>query len=349
VWEQTDDGLTPVARGDDPAGWLGRVYADQPVITQADDGATAPGRPGQYVSSSASKPSIVFAMLAALDIHDGLRVLEIGTGTGWNAGLLTARLGSDRVVSIEIDAGVAEQARKALAGVGLTPVVVTGDGAAGYLPGAPFDRVLATASVRRVPYAWIAQTRSGGLVVTPWGTAYHNGALLSLTVGADGTASGRFAGDLAFMWLRDQRIPFGRLDDVTADDAGAVDSVTTLHPYTPVNDFDASFAIGLRMPDVQSHVVPDDDGDPHHYVLWLTDVASGSWSSLTHRRGDSAFPVRQRGPRRLWDEVQAAYDWWDATGRPAHTRFGLTVTPTGQAVWLDDPAGWTTPLPHEGL
>lgn len=51
--------------------------------------------------------------------------------------------------------------------------------------------------------------------------------------------------------------------------------------------------------------------------------------------GGDRHEVRQRGPRRLWDEVEAAYVWWCAAGRPEHTRFALTVTRTGQVVWLD--------------
>jgi protein-L-isoaspartate(D-aspartate) O-methyltransferase len=337
VWEQTDDGLVPVWRDDDPAGWLHRVYTDAPVITQADDGATPPGERGRYVSSSTSKPSIVFRMLAELDARPGQRVLEIGTGTGWNAGLLSARLGSGHVVSIEVDPALAASARKALAAVGLSPTVVTGEGEGGYPPGAPYDRVLATASVQCVPYAWVAQTRPGGLIVTPWGTPYHNGALLKLTVRDDGTAAGHFVDELAFMWLRGQRIPFGYLEDRVNPGDEAVESTTALHPYEPVNDVNASFAIGLRVPGAQSLVVPDDNGDPYHYVLWLTDSASGSWASLTHERGAKTYPVRQHGPRRLWDEVAAAHAWWVAAGRPAYTRFGLTVSPTDQTVWLDSP------------
>lgn len=68
--------------------------------------------------------------------------------------------------------------------------VVTGDGALGYPPRAPYDRIIATVAVQRVPCPWIAQTRPGGRVITPWGNAYHNGALLSLTVFAGGTAVG---------------------------------------------------------------------------------------------------------------------------------------------------------------
>ncbi|MET7764549.1 hypothetical protein ABZS71_21930 [Streptomyces sp. NPDC005393] len=48
--------------------------------------------------------------------------------------------------------------------------------------------------------------------------------------------------------------------------------------------------------------------------------------------------MRQHGPRRLWGELEAAHTWWADAGRPARTRFGLTVTRAGQRVWLDEPS-----------
>jgi protein-L-isoaspartate O-methyltransferase len=63
----------------------------------------------------------MLTMLTALDVHEGHRVLEIGTGTGYHAALLAARLGEDAVTSIEIDATLAQQARANLAAAGYTP------------------------------------------------------------------------------------------------------------------------------------------------------------------------------------------------------------------------------------
>ena len=60
--------------------------------------------------------------------------------------------------------------------------------------------------------------------------------------------------------------------------------------------------------------------------LWAAD---GSWARVD---GDS---VRQAGPRRLWDEAEAAWRWWEEQGRPGRDRFGLTVDRDGQRVWLD--------------
>ncbi|MFD7450082.1 hypothetical protein [Kitasatospora sp. NPDC059827] len=62
-----------------------------------------------------------------------------------------------------------------------------------------------------------------------------------------------------------------------------------------------------------------------------------SWATVDREPGRTAYEVVQSGPRRLWDEVEAAWGRWDAHGRPGFERFGLTVSPDGQAVWLDTP------------
>jgi protein-L-isoaspartate O-methyltransferase len=165
----------PVLRVDDPVGWFDRIYRDELIITQLDDGATPPGEAGRRISSSSSMPSVMLRMLDELQVFDGCRVLEIGTGSGWNAGLLSARLGASNVVSVDVDPAVAAHAEAALKAAGQPVTVVVGDGAAGYVPGAPYDRVIATCAVRHIPYEWVTQTRPGGLIVTPWGTLTTRG------------------------------------------------------------------------------------------------------------------------------------------------------------------------------
>lgn len=88
-------------------------------------------------TSSASKPDLVLSMLAALDVHDGHTVLEIGTGSGYNAALLAARLGAPSVTTVEIDPGLATSARAALVASGFPVTVLTGDGTQGYPANAP--------------------------------------------------------------------------------------------------------------------------------------------------------------------------------------------------------------------
>ncbi|MBB4933398.1 protein-L-isoaspartate(D-aspartate) O-methyltransferase [Lipingzhangella halophila] len=333
IW---DEERQAVHRADAPHRWNQLVCADAPVITQLDDGAeTGPG----YISSSASKPSIVAMMLEALDVAEGYRVLEVGTGTGWNAALLADRLGDERVTTVEVDPVLAEAARKALADAGYHPTVLCGDGMAGSPASAPYDRVIATAAVQRVPYAWVEQTRPGGRIVAPFGTAFHNGTLLRLTVHGDGSASGRFGGNVGFMWVRDQRTPHGAVEDRVRPEHDYTETTTEVHPYEPVADFDASFVVGLQVPDMKSTVVHDGEPAEGRFTVYLMDPDSGSWASwrVTPERV-GGYRVRQHGPRMLFDELSAAYTWWQQTGRPAHTRLGLTMTAEGEhLLWVDEP------------
>ncbi|MQY04748.1 methyltransferase domain-containing protein [Actinomadura macrotermitis] len=328
VWVPEQDRLVPVRRGDDEDAWLELCYADDYVITQVDDGALS----GHEVTSSASRPDVVAQMLTALQAEPGMSVLEIGTGTGWNAALLAERLGSGRVVSVEVDPALAGRARRVLREAGHRVTVVTGDGALGHRPAAPFDRVIATAAVKRVPPAWAAQTRPGGRVLVPWATDFHNGALVSFLVSGDGTMRGRIVGNVAFMLVREQRGKRVLLARDVRHEAQARESSTCLHPYDVLGEYDVSLAIGLKVPRCKPIV---EHHGPGAYTLWLVDPWSGSWARLDHEPGAERFPVRQYGERDLWQEVADAHRWWDALGRPAAGRWGLTVTPDDQYVWLD--------------
>jgi protein-L-isoaspartate(D-aspartate) O-methyltransferase len=92
-------------------------------------------------------------------------VLEVGSGTGYNAALLSTIAGPGRVVSVELDPETAAEAREALEGYGVE--VLTGDGREGWEPGAPYDRMIVTASAETVPRAWHEQLVEGGIAVVP--------------------------------------------------------------------------------------------------------------------------------------------------------------------------------------
>ena len=243
-------GLLHRHRTDDPDAWLTAAYDDDSITIQVDDGEpSGPDGIGVLPTSSASMPTVVAEMLAALDVRDGDRVLEIGTGTGYNAALLAHRLGAHHITSVEIDAAVADAAREALdlAGYGAV-TVVTADGTQGFASRAPYDRVLSTASCQRVPYPWVEQTVPGGKVLTPWRNAYYPGGLVSLTVGEDGTATGRIVNSTWFMQLRDQRLPVCNVADVVRGDYHGEQSTTTIGPYELAGHRGAMLAIGLRVP-----------------------------------------------------------------------------------------------------
>ncbi len=106
-------------------------------------------------------PRVLAKLLQALDLGDGDSVLEIGTGTGYAAAVL-GRIAA-KVMAIEVDAGLAAAARKALAQTASANVtVIEGDLAGGHAAGAPYDAILISGAVAQVPRAILDQLKDGG-------------------------------------------------------------------------------------------------------------------------------------------------------------------------------------------
>ena len=115
-----------------------------------------------------SPPYIVALMTQALGLQGGEKVLEVGTGSGYQAAVL-ARIGAS-VYSIEIVAPLAEEARERMARLGYRNVFVrAGDGYKGWPESAPFDAIVVTAAAPRVPEPLKEQLRDGGRLVIPVG------------------------------------------------------------------------------------------------------------------------------------------------------------------------------------
>jgi protein-L-isoaspartate O-methyltransferase len=330
IWRVRGRAYRPLRRADDEQQWAEEVYGDPlaPTITQVDDGHPDPPGEGQWPTSSASCPAAVMDMLDSLDLDPGHRVLEIGTGTGWNAALLSERAGAENVVTIEIDPGLADTARDTLHQVGQHPTVVCADGEKGWPDGASFDRVIATCAVYQVPYAWVEQTRPGGIIVTPFAsTLVCDDGLACLQVGEDGTASGHFHGGLRFMRMRSQRWDQSTLTGVDFEEDDATPVTRDLAPLEEGGHL--TMALAFQLPGV---VWERTGGD-----WWFHDGTgpAGSWACVfPWSEGRRVF---QSGPRRLWDGIEQAWDWWMGAGEPRLWDFGLTVTSERQWVWCRDP------------
>src|SRR5580704_1830638 len=126
------------------------------------------GPDGVPVSSS-SQPAMMAIMLEQLGLQPGHRVLEIGTGSGYNAAVLANITGAGgRVVSIDLDRGLAQRAGERLRSAGYEAVAVRcADGGFGDPAGAPFDRIIVTAGARDIAPAWLDQLGPGGRLVLP--------------------------------------------------------------------------------------------------------------------------------------------------------------------------------------
>jgi protein-L-isoaspartate(D-aspartate) O-methyltransferase len=323
--------------------WLDAVYDNRFLATKwaLQDG-------NRTVSSSASLPTLVARMLELLDVHDGHRVLEVGTGTGFNTGLLCHRVGDDRVTSIDIDAVLVAEATDRLFGLGFRPHLIAGDGAEGAPDGAPFDRILSTCASPGVPAPWIEQLADRGVIVAPFTVG---GALAVLTKTGPDEVSGHLATNQAwFMPLRpsvDRPVPEGTLvalPEAEADQAHYHHSTTDVDAAAFANmDFRLWLSLHLsgtvRIVDmVNNHEdrtrtgVIVHDGQHRAEVRFPTD--------------DGVVRVAQDA-RLLFDHVEAAWRGWQRHGCPERQRIGITARVDGaQTVWLDSPdSGITWPLP----
>jgi protein-L-isoaspartate(D-aspartate) O-methyltransferase len=342
VWGQDgDDWYSPLAlSSSEVQRWLGQ---DVSIVTQVDDGRPRgeDGR-GFTPSSSISQPSLVVAMLQALDVEDGMRVLEIGTGTGYNTALLCERLGAENVTSIEVDPGVAARAAANLTDAGYKPHLIVGDGTEAVDAG-PYDRMLATVAVARVPAAWVAALSPGGLLVAPWapGAGFAPGVLVRLEAG-DGAARGRVIGDAAFMLARDHRPPVESwVAWVDEDDPAAVAGTITANPRV-VSERNTGWTVVL------GHLVPglgyasfeaaeSNVGAAGEASVYVFDRA-GSWALGEYVPHGAPYESLRCGPRDLWAEIGAAWEVWQAADRPGRDRLGLTVTAEGEhLLWVDAP------------
>ena len=149
-----------------------RAYADHPLPIG--------------LRQTISQPYIVAYMTQALQVEEGDRVLEIGTGSGYQAAVLS--LLAAEVYTIEILPPLAERARKQLEELGYDNVHVrAGDGYFGWPERAPFDGIMVTAAPDHVPPRLVEQLAPGGRLVMPVGDAYQE--LVRITRSEEGTTA----------------------------------------------------------------------------------------------------------------------------------------------------------------
>lgn len=130
---------------------------------------------GQTISA----PHMCAIMLENAEIRPGDRVLEIGTGSGYGSALLSFLAGKKgKVFSLEVVHALADSARKNLAHAGLEATIIEADGRQGHPQGAPYDRILVTASSESVPSALLEQLKVGGRMLIPVGAHFQELLLL---------------------------------------------------------------------------------------------------------------------------------------------------------------------------
>jgi len=324
-------------RQDTSGGWM-RVVADTPdaldIVYSNAALFTDVDEHGAGVSSS-SMPGLMTRMLEMLDAQPGQRVLEIGTGTGYNAALLCAALGDQNVFSVDVY--YVDAARERLKTLGYRPTLRTGDGVEGLPEHGPFDRIIATVAVPRVPTAWVEQLADGGVILADAKPNTTAGNLVLLRKHGE-VAEGRFdPGQAWFMAMRHPDQPDGTQPadrhpgPPARSTTGLIADVWREQPvpwFLACLDVSGGIDVGYQL-----------DQDHRPAVVNLT-APDGSWAEVDIHDGQ----VSQAGPTRLWDAVERSLATWESADRPGWARLGITAAPDKQWVWLDDPGNVVSQL-----
>lgn len=117
-----------------------------------------------------SQPAVVARMTEWLNVSEGQKILEVGSGSGWQSAILSFLVGSGRVFSIDRHLELVEFAKKNLNKLGITNVdVILGDGSLGLSKESPFNRIIITAACKKVPPPLFEQLSEEGLLIAPVG------------------------------------------------------------------------------------------------------------------------------------------------------------------------------------
>jgi protein-L-isoaspartate(D-aspartate) O-methyltransferase len=300
--------------------WIEKIYQDKPLVLLSSE-------KNQAISSS-SAPTVMALMLEALQIEPGMRVLEIGTGSGYNAALSAFLVGNPNLVTtIELERNLAAQAERALHESIGDIMIQMGDGRLGVARYAPYDRIISTASSPSLPRSWFDQLAPHGrLVMDLQGTLNQSGFLI-VQKSADGsTATGTFSEQyLHFMPLRTEEqdiSPFSSLlqNDVTQE-------ITLAMPALSEILFDETFHWFLQWQHpgmTLSRGTIKQGGPGDQRIITLIDAQRETILQLTEIQNGQWF-ARQRGGRGLWLRIERAYTEWRLLGKPARSDYSVEI------------------------
>lgn len=176
------------------------LFVPDNVADSAYDDQALPIGYGQTIS----QPYMVGLMSQALGVGRGNKILEIGTGSGYQAAVLAA-MGCE-VYTMEIIPELATRAEETLVRLGYPVTVTNQDGYYGWDEHAPFDGIIVTAAPDHVPQSLIEQLAEGAALVTPIGPIGAVQTMWRFTVDAQGSATGENLGQVVF-------VPFTRTDE----------------------------------------------------------------------------------------------------------------------------------------
>jgi protein-L-isoaspartate(D-aspartate) O-methyltransferase len=304
---------------------LALIYADTALATRYIGGMPA---------SSTSQASLVAKMLELLDLSEGLKVLEVGAGTGYNAALLAQVVGDQRlVITVDVLEDVVDQTRRLLAEAGYPRIqVLLRDGFEGVPEQAPFDRIVATVGCSDLSPHWAEQLADDGVMLVPLAHASGHPLVLARK---DGVAlRGRMVLRTGFipvrgplhiedLWAQGVWRPRGA-EPVHEPDSEPRFTVRQTDEPMGITDDETDFLFFLGLQDRRACHAPQGPGLSEGPDGWAALAPDGIWwwkdASLAR-------------------ELDRHYHEWDARGRPALEDYQISFRPI-DAGGDPPPGGW---------
>jgi len=312
----------------DESAWMAAAYSGQTRVTRVGPVHADEAGPGQryrgWPTSSSTAPGLVVAMYRHAQIYDGADILDIGTGTGYGAALLTRRLGAEHVTSIDVDPYLTHIAGARLSTIGARPEILTAD-ATGELPGS-YDRIVPMMSAPKVPESWLTALRPGGRLVF---SLARTSVLITANKNPDGSAAGQVEWyPAAFMAARHGPDYPSGLDDMLAAIREA-EGEHISHGRYPVLDvtwgWELDAILEATAPGIRHHYEHDDKNGME--TAWMIHE-DGSWARAAGNENEPPI-VHQSGPRRLWDILEDIRHRWVTDGALPLRGANVKIDPDG--------------------
>jgi protein-L-isoaspartate O-methyltransferase len=294
------------------AGWLERVYTNIQLVTSLNQY----NRP----NCSSSKPDIMAKKLACLHLHSGKRVLEIGTGTGYNAAILSCIVGNKNVVTLDINETLLAEAQERLdriVGPGITVLHVDGRNLPAYL--GQFDAILVAASSQCIEPSWIQALNHQGRLIVNWNKSFSK-VFFELEKQGEGLIGNvaSFGGD--FMELHDGNgIAPVQLD--WDKYAPVLEEETDFRDHLPC-DVDFGFFVQIHIPSLRYSRFKGNVSNQYHYAIG---DAQGRLVYLSKKvRGDAL----------LWKELKELHEKFVSLGKPRSKDLSLQIACNGDMTFF---------------
>lgn len=289
--------------------------------------------------STISQPTMIAEMLQQLGIVPGQRMLEIGTGSGYTTALLAHLTGpAGSIVSLDLEPDLVRDANARFDRLKIQNIyAIAGDGAAGYAKGAPFDRILLTASANDIEAAWWEQLRPHGRIVLPLS---FNGIQKSVAFDERGGALfSRSMVDCAFIPLRTpEAVAHGRREywSGLAQPEAVVQPVPGSYSRT---DLPCGLALWIALADTRAclmHSPADDVG-----IIGLCDR-----DTVAVLRWHHGLVVNRHGPdERIATDLNGLVLQWVGAGRPGRS-LDIVALRSGTTAGAPPDATFVVHRPH---